>query len=99
MLAKRKTDIDQYIIYYQMQRLSPESNDSRLFFCSYVTGWDNPNCSNAMPVCTVPGPILYTERNKPIEVAWVYNVQTDEGKKKFAVTYTPCMDPNTYNLS
>lgn len=74
LLAKRKTDIDQYLIYIQMRRVSDESNSSKLFFCSYVTSWANPDCVNAVPQCTVPGPILYAERNKPIEVAWVYDI-------------------------
>ena len=59
MEAKRKTDVDQYIIYYQMKRVSSMTNESKLFLCSYVTSWDKPNCSNAVPVCTVPGPIMY----------------------------------------
>ena len=53
------SSIDQYIIYIQMRRISPESNISKLFFCSYVTDWDTPNCSYPTPICTVPGAILY----------------------------------------
>lgn len=56
-----------------MMNISTEPNSTYFFYCSYVTDWINRNCSQAMPVCTLPGPIFYVEKDKPIDVAWVYN--------------------------
>ena len=79
--------------------MSPTGNASKLFLCSYVTSWNNPNCSEAVPVCTVPGPMFHIERWKPIEIAWVYDISNPQGEKYFSINYGPCMNNATFNLS
>jgi hypothetical protein len=68
-------EIDQYVIYTQMRQETGSSSSSKLFYCSWVTTWENKtDCSNAKHICSVPGPIFYVEKDKPVEVAWVYNL-------------------------
>jgi FtsP/CotA-like multicopper oxidase with cupredoxin domain len=98
MLAKPATNVDQYIIYEQMRPESPGSNFSRLYFCSFMTEWDNPNCSAAVSACTIPGAIFYVERRKPIEVAFVYDIHNEKGELSFRKAYTPCMSKTGYQI-
>jgi hypothetical protein len=97
MLATRASDVDQYIIYYQMRTIEESTHLSKLFFCSFVTVWDKPDCATAVPACTVPGPLFYVQRHRPIEVAFVYDIR-NKGGQVFALSYTPCMSPTGYNI-
>jgi hypothetical protein len=77
--------IDQYVITMQMHP-HPLNNSQYMFqYCSWVTDWDKKdNCEEAEHVCSVPGPIFYVERNKPIEVAWVYELENEKANPLFA---------------
>lgn len=79
-----------------MMNTSTDINSSYFFYCSYVTDWITRNCSEARPICTVPGPIFYVKRNQPIDVAWVYNID-------YNTTYKLALDPKNdkscYTLS
>jgi hypothetical protein len=73
--AKKYKEADQYVIFMQMH--PDPKNQSQYFFryCSWVTDWEHKDsCENAEHVCSIPGPIFYVQRNKPIEVAWVYEL-------------------------
>lgn len=90
--------IDQYLIYVQMRNTTEASDSNVLAYCSYVTEWNSRNCSEAKPVCSFPGPIFYVERDKPIEVAWVYNINSTG--KNFSNTYGyKCYDKSNDNLN
>ena len=50
-------------------------------------------------MCSVPGPIFYVQRNQPIEVAWVYNIENDNATMTFSQSYSDCYDPSKPNAS
>lgn len=67
--------IDKYIIYVQRRNVSSQINSNLFFYCSMVTDWITRDCTKAKPMCSTPGPIFYVEKDKPIDVAWVYNIK------------------------
>ena len=89
---KTDSDIDQYIVWVQMRRVNESTNYSKLFYCSYVTDWGTNDCSQAEPLCTLPGPLFYVEKDRAIDVAWVHDIRNDDGIKTFATPISDCMN-------
>ena len=49
------------------------------------------DCTKAKPVCTIPGPMFYVEKDKAVDVAWVYNISNTKGHKTFKQIIGSCM--------
>ena len=90
---KADDGIDKYIVWVQMHRVNSSTNASKLFYCSFVTDWGTNDCSKATKKCTLPGPLFYVEKDKPIDVAWVHDIRNEDGSKYFEKPMSSCLDP------
>ena len=48
----------------------------KFVMCSFVRDWLG-NCDEPRVECHGPGPAFVVERNKKVDVAWIYDIVTD----------------------
>ena len=77
------SEVDMYVIWVEMRTVNSSTNSSKLLYCSYVTDWRSKDCSIAVHRCTLPGAMFYVEKDKPIDVAWINNIENEGGVKYF----------------
>lgn len=70
-------NIDKYIVWVKSVQPYPNATFTQLYYCGYTRAWNSTDCSNPKAICSIPGPLFYVEKDKAIDVAWVYNIDEE----------------------